>query len=436
MTRTGHTIARVGSGGRPVKLALTVASEHVQNVVHDIAYRRAVIDAERIISDPQFSESFISVAGVPMYEQLMPWLQAIASDRVDPSAFMWKFLQKLRGNVAIAAMGYRISTGLQQLTGLLQAVPMLGGPEMSVALAKLVSWPDQLAAKAQFILNRSEFMRSRVQTFDRDVRETIERMERSDPLHPIRHNAFMLVGMFDWVTSSVVWTAAYDKARGGNVAGIEAIDEQAAVDFADGVVRQTQSAGLPQDLPAIMRTAQVNKLLTMFFSYFSVLYNWTAFDQVMGVRKGRIPLHIFIGNMALIYVVSPLVAEALAGRMGAREDEDDEEFLARMISVVARFPFQTVPVLRDLANAAGTGFEYQLSPAQSGPAKVVEALQDVARGRTFESEATAKRAVTAIGYAFGLPTPQAWVVGDYVVDHIEGEEEGFDIYEAVVRDTR
>lgn len=436
MTKKGHLINRVGSGGRPVKLNLTVFTEHVQNVVHDVAYRRAVIDVNRLISDQRFGEEFVRVAGQPMYDQLAPWLQAIAADRIDPSAFMWKALQKLRGNVAIAAMGYRISTAMAQLTGILQAVPVLGGPEIAVGLTKLMARPDLLAEKAKIILNRSEFMRSRVQTFDRDVRETIDQMQRDDVLYPIRKNAFMLVGMFDWAVSSVVWTTAYDKARAGKMANIDPNDEQAAVHFADSIVRQTQSAGLQQDLPAIMRGNQVNKLLTMFFSYFSVLYNWSAYDQVLGVRKGRLPPHVFIGNMALIYIVAPLIAEALAGRWEPRDDEDDDERNARLLAVLARYPFQTIPFVRDLASAFGSYFEYQLSPAQSGPAQIIEALEDAAEGKTFESEATTKRAVTAIGYAYGLPTPQAWVTADWVADKIEGEEEGFDPFEMFVRDSR
>lgn len=436
MTRKGHLIERTGSGGRPVKLALTVFSEHVQNVVHDIAYRRAVIDVNRVINDKRFADAFINVAGRAMYDQLAPWLQAIASDRVDPSAFMWKFLQKLRGNTAIAAMGYRISTGLQQLTGILQAVPMLGGPEMMGSLVKIFSRPDLLVEKSRFILSRSEFMRSRVQTFDRDVRENLERMERNDPLFPVQRNAFMLVGMFDWAVSSVVWFAAYDKARAGKVDGIDPINEEQAIRFADGAVRQTQSAGLAQDLPAVMRGSQVNKLLTMFYSYFSVLYNWTAYDQIMNTRKGRLPVHVFIGNMALIYIVAPLIAEMLAGRFGQRDDEDDDEYKMRLASVVARAPFMTVPVVRDMASAFGSFFEYQLSPAQSGPAKIIEALEDAAQGRTFESEDTVKTAFIASGYAFGLPTPQAWITIDYVADYIEGEEQGFDLSEAALRDTR
>lgn len=436
MTRKGHLIERVGSGGRPVKLSLSVFSEHVQNVVHDIAYRRAVVDVDRIITDPQFSETFVNVAGRPMYDQLRPWLQAIAADRVDPSAMMWKFLLNLRGNVAIAAMGYRVSTATQQLVGVLQAIPMLGSGEMAGALAQLVRNPRTIAEKARVISSKSEFMRTRMQTLDRDIRETIDRMERTDPLHPIRHNAFALVGMFDWAVSSVVWTAAYNKALRGDVTGIASGDEQAAIYYGDTAVRNTQSAGLRQDLPAIMRGSEVNKLLTMFFSYFSVLYNWTAYDQIIGVRKGRIPPHVFMANMALIYVISPLIAEALAGRWEPREGEDEEERNMRLAAVVARFPFATVPVIRDVANVVGTGFEYQLSPVGSAPGQIADALTDVARGRTFESEATTKRAVTAIGYAFGLPTPQAWIMIDYLADKLEGEEEGFDPVEAFLRDSR
>ncbi|TXH51590.1 MAG: hypothetical protein E6Q97_18110, partial [Desulfurellales bacterium] len=164
MTRKGHLEARVGSGGRPVKLSLDVFTEHVQNVAHDIAYRRAVIDIDRIIQDEEFAGAFIEAAGRPMYDQLRPWLQSIAADRSDPTAWMWRFLQKLRGNVAIAAMGYRLSTSLQQVTGLLQAVPELGSLEMAGALAKLTRNPAAMFAKAAVIEGKSEFMRSRRQT--------------------------------------------------------------------------------------------------------------------------------------------------------------------------------------------------------------------------------------------------------------------------------
>lgn len=436
MTRKGHLIERKGSGGRPVKLSLTVFSEHVQNVIHDVSYRRAVIDVNRIINDKAFADAFIGVAGRQMYDQLAPWIQSIASDRTDPSAFMWKALQKLRGNTAIAAMGYRISTATAQLTGFLQAVPMLGGPEISAQLAKLFAQPHLLIEKSRYILARSEFMRSRVQTFDRDVRENLERMERDSVIYPVQKNAFMLVGMFDWAVSSVVWLTAYEKARGDKVDGIDPMDDEAAIRFADSAVRQTQSAGLPQDLPAVMRGNQVNKLLTMFYSYFSVLYNWTAYDQVMNVRKGRLPPHVFAGNLALIYIVAPLMAEALAGRWGQRDDEDDDEYRQRFINIVIKAPFMTIPVVRDIANAVGSYFDYQMSPIQSGPAKIVEALEDAAAGRTFSSERTGKTAALAVGYAFGVPTPQMWVTGDYVADQLEGEEQGFDPVEAFLRDSR
>jgi hypothetical protein len=274
-------------------------------------------------------------------------------------------------------------------------------------------------------------------TYDRDVREEIERMERNDPLHPIRKNAFMFVGMLDWLVSSIVWTAAYDKARSGGVVGIEAIDEEAAVRHADSIVRQTQSAGLPQDLPALMRDNQIMKLMTMFFSYFSVLYNWTAYDQVMNLRKGRLPPHVFIGNLALIFIISPLIAEFLGGRFFPRDDETEEERNQRLMWTLIRYPAMTLPFVRNVAQVAGSAYDFTLSPTESAIGQIIDAGEDIAAGRTFESEATTKRFVTAIGYLYGLPTPQIWITLDYLFDKLEGEEpEGFDPVEAFIRDSR
>jgi len=435
MTRKGHTINRVGSGGRPVRLSLMVATEHIQNVIHDIAYRRAILDVDRITSDKQFMDSFKNVAGEPMRELLRPWLQAIASDRVDPASFAIKFFTKLRGNTAVAQMGFKFSVAFQQLAGLLQAVPLVGGVEMGGALVKLLRNPLTVEAKAKFILNRSEFMRTRVQTRDREAREQFTKMERDDKLDPVREFSFRFIGLFDWMVSSVVWTAAFDKASSGNVSGIDPMDQQAAVYYADSAVRTTQSAGLPQDLPAIMRSGEGMKIFTVYFSYFSVLYNWTAYDQIMGARKKRISLAEFSANMALIYVIGPLVAETLAGRGLPDEGEDAEDYMKRMAWAVFGFWFAPIPILRDAINAMVPGRTYQMSPVGASLNTMIDATKRLASGN-LDSDYAQKQVVMGIGYSFGVPSSQAWIVGDYIRDTIEGEEPVFDPTEALVRDTR
>lgn len=435
MTKKGHLIDRKGSGGRPVRLDFGVATDHIQNVIHDIAYREALIDANRIISDERFRAAFIRTVGKEQYAQLHPWLHSIAVEYRDPTSDIGKLMQRMRGNMQIVTMGAKIATATQQIAGLLQAVPMLGSAEMAGGVIRMLSNPFALREKSEYIMSKSEFMRTRVRSFNRDVREFLRRVQDDTLIHKTQRNAFALVGAIDWAVSSVVWITAYEKARAGKVQGIEAGIEEDAVRFADSMVRQTQSAGLNQDLPLIMRNTEMEKLITAFYSYFSVLYNWTTYDQVLGVRKGRVPLYMAAGNFFLIYIMAPILTEWLAGRWD-KDGEDDEEKLQRMLSVVARMPFSSIPLVRDVANTVGTFYGYSLTPFESGVQAALNVAGDVASGDILTNEGAQKNAAFAVGFVFGLPTAQVYITADYLRDYAEGEEEGLDLTEALLRDTR
>lgn len=435
MTKKGHLIDRKGSGGRPVRLDFGVATDHIQNVIHDLAYREALIDANRIISDERFRAAFIRTVGKEQYAQLHPWLHSIAVEYRDPTSDIGKLMQRMRGNMQIVTMGAKIATATQQIAGLLQAVPMLGSAEMAGGVVRMLNNPFAMREKSEYIMSKSEFMRTRVRSFNRDVREFLRRVQDDTLVHKTQRNAFALVGAMDWAVSSVVWITAYEKARAGKVQGIEAGVEEDAVRFADSMVRQTQSAGLNQDLPLIMRNTEMEKLITAFYSYFSVLYNWTAYDQVLGVRKGRVPLYIAAGNFFLIYVMAPIMTEWLAGRWD-KDGEDDEEKWKRMLSVVARMPFSSIPLARDVVNTIGSFYDYSLTPFESGVQSAIDTVGDIASGEILSSERAQKNAAFAVGFVFGLPTAQVYITADYLRDYAEGEEEGLDLTEALLRDTR
>lgn len=435
MTKKGHLIDRKGSGGRPVRLDFAVATDHIENVIHDISYREALIDVNRIVSDARFRAAFIRTVGKEQYAQLHPWLHSIAVEYRDPTSDVGKLLQRMRGNMQIVTMGAKIATATQQIAGLLQAVPMLGSAEMAMGVVRMLNNPFQLREKSEYIMGKSEFMRTRVRTFNRDVREFLRRVKDDTIVHKTQRNAFALVGAMDWAVSSVVWITAYEKARAGKVKGIEPGIEEDAVRFADSMVRQTQSAGLNQDLPLVMRNTEMEKLVTAFYSYFSVLYNWTTYDQVLGARKNRVPLYIAAGNFFLIYIMAPLLTEWLAGRWD-KDGEDDEERLQRMLAVIARAPFSSVPILRDAANAIGSFYDYSLTPFEGGFQSVIDMTEDVASGEILGNESAQKNAAFAVGFIFGLPTAQFYITADYLRDYAEGEEEGLDLTEALLRDTR
>jgi hypothetical protein len=425
MTRTGHLISRVGSGGKPVKLSINVAHEHVAAVIHDIAYRKAVIDTHKIVNDTRFTEAYIAAAGKEQYDMLRPWLASIATERSEePGGFATDIMRGARRNFSIMAMGFKIGTATQQLTGLLQSTTVIGPRYMAQGFAKaFTGGPASFWSAWDWVSQKSEFMRDRPMGFDRDVRQVTEATKAQTPLAASQRNAFVLIGIMDTAVSTSTWVGAYDRALDGNVKGIDRADEDAAIAYADSVVRRTQSSGRTQDLPQMMRGTELEKLLTVVYSYFSTLYNFTS-SQVLQVRAGQINPVVFTANMSLLYIVIPLIAAFLAGRFPPDEEEGEEELFAMAGKELASNAVGTVPFVRDVMSAViNPQYGYQMSPAGSVIESAAVGLGGIARGEGFKTEFAARKSFEALGVLFGLPTAQLWITGDYVYDLAQGTED-------------
>jgi len=440
-TKNGGLIARVGSGGKPVKLHISVFDQAMADTIHDIAYRRAVIDAGRIINDPRFADAYELAAGKEAYDQLEPWLASIVKPPSEQAAGGLGLLVAVRRNLPIAYMGYKVGTALIQSTGLLAAVPELGLRWVAQGFAKsTVGSPLSLLSAWQAVAEKSEFMRDRPQGYDRDVREVTTAMGESTPLGAMKRNAFILISAMDLAVSVPIWVGAYDKAMEGKVEGVDAGNDVDAIAYADAVVRRTQTAGRPQDLARVSRDSELWKQVTMLFGYFSNLYSYTS-QQVRAVRTGETAPPQFLLYMAIMFVAIPILTELVAGRLLPDEDEEDEKTLAGNMgkAVISNFSGM-FPVVRDFVNyGLEPKYGYKLSPVASGMNDVAMSVTAPLDGEMTEAEY--KRTVRALGALLGVPSSQLVITGDYINDLLAGEEDPAEdpldaAREALVRDTR
>jgi hypothetical protein len=421
MTKNGGLIERVGSGGKPVRLHISVFEKSVMETIHDIAYRRAVIDASRIIRNDRFADAYEVTSGKEAYEQLMPWVEAIAKPPMEVVHGPAQVFVTLRRNLPVAFMGFKIGTAMIQVSGLAAAVPILGTARVAGGVAKaFAGGPFSVLSAWQAVSEKSEFMRDRPMGYDRDVREITTAMGASNPLGSMKRNAFMLISAMDIGISTPIWIAAYDKAMDGKADGIAAGDEEAAILWADSVVRRTQTAGRTQDLARVQRDTEFWKQLTMIYGYFGGLYGYTA-QQVRSVRSGETNAAQFAWFATMLFVVVPLLAEFLGGRL-VPDDDDDETLAGNMgRSVLSNFAGM-FPVVRDAVNyQIKPQYGYNMSPVASGAEDVVRATTMFNDGEVTESEV--KNAMRAVGGLFGLPASQMIITGDYMWDVMNGEED-------------
>lgn len=444
MTRHGHTEARTSTGGKPIRLELSGLTNHLTNVVHDLAFRRAVIDVGRLVNRSDVRRAIEAAAGREMYRQINPWLVAIAAERRDSANPLEGILGRARAGATVVNMGWKMTTALVQFMGYTVSTKELGARYAAIGLREAYAHPMSIREAYEFAASRSAMMRDRRTSYDRDVRDALKKLNVAGTQPGVvgfvdayttglRDTWFSMIAWMDMGVALPTWLGAYRKAMDGAVKGIEAGNEQVAIDYADSIVRQTQGAGGVKDLATVQRGNEAFKLFTMFYSYFSVLYNQFAKTYKEFRVNGGIGR--FVASMMLLWFVPAVLEDLLLGR-GPEDDADDEEWIKWALKKEATYPFQSVILLRDVINGMDQyGYE---------PSAAFDAFEQLARaGRLATLTATGdkedltradvKGLVQTTGYAFHLPTRQLWTTGEYFYDWMTGNTEPSNPIEAAWR---
>lgn len=473
-TPNGFSKARQGSGGRPVRLDLSILSEHVNEVIHDLEFRAPVLNAWRLMKHQGFREAFVQAAGQKQYDQLKPWLQYVATEIMPPERGFSGVIKLLRRNTPIALMGYALSTVSQQPAGVMGTFARVGVGRVMGKLMQLSAQPWTWMEHARFINSRSTLMRNRTRISQREIREMVQEINDQAHIDAVnllvagtpgqkvqalsymtkmmqRYALFPLAFLDKWI-SSAAWKAAYDKAIGGYVTGVDAQNEADAIAYADSIIRTTFGSGRPEDLPPVMRSTELGKLITPAFSYFSTQYNQLYNEQTPGMMRGQISPLEFMTFITFTLVLQALVSEWAAGRWEPDDDESEEERNIRLGIAVAQTPLAGVPLVRDMTRsalqAATTGQTFGSTVPAFGAigstgSGIGRAAHDIAEDGQI-SRAAARDLTMAAGYWFGLPSRQMWTTGSYLSDVAAGDEdplwdtdEPLDTWsEAFLRDTR
>lgn len=322
---------------------------------------------------------------------------------------------------SIMQMGYKVTTMVCQLMGITQTIDLIGYKWTAVGVHTVYSNPFNLFNLARETFARSSFMASRIQSFDRDVRDITKVLNMGGLfgwVDVIKSKAFMPMGIFQMGVDLPTWWGAYAKGlkeNGGN--------ETLAAEYADSIVRQAQGSGAIKDLARIQRGSELQKLFTLFYSYFNTLYNLGA-RSIRGLKKDHSPAGIFrAANSALLLWFLPcILTELMAGR--GPGDDDDKLKWAGALSI--QYPFQTVVGLRDIVTGIFGAYGYQLTPAQTAPQSFVNWALAIRKAIEKEDASLlVKPTAEAIGYAYCLPAKQAIITLGNLWDWFTGEDPEF-----------
>ncbi len=439
-TKARATIARVGTTYKNLapELRLSVLSNSLKQNIHDLSHREAVSDVWRLIKNPKVKSKIIGAVGETYWQQMVHWLSEVTTpDVVGDGGARW-FLRKARGNLSLAAMGFKVSTVLCQVSGITQSMEKLGAKWATAGFAEYLRNVTQFRETTNMIYEKSpELARRNSTSYDRDVHDmfSIRNPMAKTFGEKFQEAAFVPMRWADQLMANGIWLGGYLKAiKELNMA------EGDAVAYANTMLRITQPSGSSHNLSRAQRGwgyGDAGKLLTMFQTFFSGTQNliWEQFHKTAAdYKKGDyVKGTVDAGRSALYLVVLPSVLDNLV----KNGEPEDEEELIDMAKGVVSFSAAGMPGFRDIVSFY-TGDSYQFRPVPvlgaigTAASSFTKTFTSAYEGEFMDSF---KHATRVAGPLTGIPSSQISATIKGIEDW--DENEGLNaLYRLLVRDSK
>ncbi len=406
----GFTKARVG-GVDPVSLkALSSIVKHLDDVVHFNTHALPVRDVQKLIADPRIRANITAMMGENVTNQFTPWIRDVANPRTLNITNTEKFASYLRRKSTLATLGLNFSVSLLQGGSFTLTINEIG---TKAALGGLIDFWKNPSKATEFIFSKSAQMQFRTRNFDREIRDVL----RTNNIQQLMKGKpggtdllFAMIRGVDMLTTLPSWMGAYNK--GMSLTGTE----QAAVQFADRVVRRTQPQGSVKDLAQISRGRPWQKLWTMFYSHFSNYHNQMVSIMDRLKFSGNHPLRK-VANSAtgLFWVLIAPVVIATVTRSGGEALKDPEKFRKAFAREIITYGFGGLFLGRDMARAIATKFGFKGPPGLRG----FEELTKTITAKKLPTKI--KSGIGALGTFVGIPVRQLTITTQGLLDLMTGQ---------------
>jgi hypothetical protein len=432
---------------------LSLDSEHIpqmfSQIIHDISWRRALIQMNKVLNHPEVVRAFQDVVGPEWPGLNRHWLEYIAREAVysgSGSDGLARWIRGVRSNYVSTMVLYKASTIFTHTP--IAALHMFGQGGLLVpgvakdiygqAFLDMFRSPGQLSYWMNFIDEKSGEMRNVEYGIDRDITTLIGRAEDTPGLpSAVKMRGAQIFAALKKLEGRITWLAEYNKQMAANN------DEEAAIGLANKAVRDTQGSGGTMDSPPLLRgghdaIGEAGRLFSTFMSFRNVSFQreWrlamaarngaTGHDDPMpnsaifntllwffvlptlwlvlkaktfdrsskdfGTLLGESALHSTVGSSVMGDIVSDVAAQGLEGERHSIPAEEVNTYAEAFKELAGTPVKQPIRVTADALGYAGLGV-----PDQAGIA--AQHAFDVATGATTDPGLLA----AVHGYLAGSP---------------------------------
>lgn len=379
---------------RPLLLDLSVTYNGLNEIIHDITHREAVIDAARLLKSSSIDKAIRETLGAQAKRQLNAALEDIARGNSAPVKGSDKWTGILRQNVSMTGLGFNIVSAAVQVTGFIPAVARLGGKYAWAGLSQYTTHPIKATRTA---MEQSEFMRNRGNTRLREIREVAATINGAGKIRKFLNKySYWLMMKMQQVVDTAIWHGALAKAMDSGK------DLDTAVKLADQTVLDTQGGGQIKDLSEFERGSNTQKLFTVFYAYMNTALN-QGFVEVK-TQKSKAKL---AADLMMIYVLPTALTALMKSALIPGDDDDDlaKKLAKEQISFLLGL-FVGGRELAQLANiVTGDRFYGYAGPSGLRPIDdTYKFAQQAAQGEI--DHAFVRASINLLGDIFGIPSAQ------------------------------
>lgn len=401
-TKRGHEQARVEGVKMKLRLDLNVVTEHIQDVIHDLAWHEWLVDANRIFRDKEILQTLSDYYGKDVIANIKGALEAIAGGDKVVRDSTTRLALRARTNISRAVMALSINTAFLQPFGLFNSMPKHGVGNVLRAVGQWVGTPAHMGKTLEDIKAKSPMMRNRANTMNRELYEISAAINGKSKAMRVTDGAlFFLTTKMQMIADVPTWLAVYNKTLRQNPA-----DEQLAIDQADRAVIESQGGGSIKDLAKVQRD---HPFLTQFMSYFSATYQGVVESTKGTDFKSPAAVAGWLADMALYALLPAILPSLLMHFMRGGGDDEPEEMAKKMATWQIQYLLAPIVYAREVGGVVPAlfgerSFDYAGPPAARVIVDLYKFTKQAAQGEVDEAAVLA--AANLAASLTGLPAAQ------------------------------